>query len=239
VKGEEQLPTEAPRSPQFKDLTPVPEEELKSTTAPTVDKIFAAPKSMIDAPQQAKSDVPKDADAAPEDATELIDQPIDSDPEVSNKVLTRPTYMVLPRDTLVSIARELFNDERLAWLIVDLNSGSVEQTTMDGKTIVDLKARQVLYLPVWTDIEQFFRRKVNRNPDDLVTIVNESQIDVELRDSVLGKAMGTETKPPNAHTYPDVRVSSDTRFHPEFSMQAMAFLRGFQRRVQFKHSFTD
>src|SRR5207245_2929495 len=36
-------------------------------------------------------------------------------------VLHRPTTMVSPRDTLVSIAEAFFHDPNLAWLIADLN----------------------------------------------------------------------------------------------------------------------
>lgn len=109
-------------------------------------------------------------------------------------VLHRPTFLVLPEDTLVSIAETFFHDPELAWLIADLNQHNIKEAQMHGKRVVELKSRQLLELPVWEDIEEFWRnRPAEARAENLVTIVEHSQVDRELLDSALSIAMGVSS----------------------------------------------
>ncbi len=106
-------------------------------------------------------------------------------------VLHRPTIIVSPRDTLVSIAEAFFHDANLGWLIADLNRHNIEDSEIEGKRVVVLKSRQLLELPVWADIEEFSRsRAATDSPDNLVTIVEHTQVDRELLDLSLSATVG-------------------------------------------------
>jgi hypothetical protein len=109
------------------------------------------------------------------------------------RTFRRPTILVSVNDTLVSIAERFFNDAKIAWLIADLNASNTKESWVDGKRVVQLKSRQPLVLPISEDIELFYSRE-NRElkPSHLITIVEQSQIDLELLDYSLGPTIGRD-----------------------------------------------
>lgn len=93
----------------------------------------------------------------------------------------RPTTLVAPRDTLVSIAEAFFHDPNIAWLIADLNKNRVKESWIDGKRIIEIRTRQQIDLPVWDDINEFYRDKsATACPNNVITIVEQSSVDREL-----------------------------------------------------------
>ena len=61
---------------------------------------------------------------------------------------------------------------------------------MDGKRIIEIKSRQQIELPLWTDIEVFYKNKPSRaRPEDLITIVQQTAIDAELLNDSLRKLL--------------------------------------------------
>src|SRR5262249_36962927 len=77
------------------------------------------------------------------------------------------------------------------WLIADLNRDRTSESRMDGKRVVEVKSRQLIELPVWEDIVAFHRKQsLEAAPENLVTIVEETGLDLELLLSRLGTAMG-------------------------------------------------
>ncbi len=112
------------------------------------------------------------------------------------KALTRPTWLVRHNEDLVKLAEHLFHEAELGWLIADLNIGQTKESYMDGKRVVELRARQRIDLPVWQDIVEFHKaRESNAKPENLVTIVTEAEIDTELMNTKLGLAMGATGAP--------------------------------------------
>jgi hypothetical protein len=102
----------------------------------------------------------------------------------------RPKTLVASTDTLVSIAEAFFYDRNVAWLIADLNQSIVKETWMDGKRIIEIKSRQQIELPLWTDIEIFYKNKPSHaRPEDLITIVQQTAIDAELLNDSLRKLL--------------------------------------------------
>lgn len=131
---------------------------------------------------------------------------VQSDDEQSSyrkAVLHRPTTIISARDTLISIAEAFFHDPNLAWLIADLNFQNIKESWIDGKRVVELRSRQQIELPVWADIEEFYRsRSSDAKPDNLVTIVEETQIDRELLSNALGTAMGVNSPSLSSFAHP-------------------------------------
>lgn len=112
----------------------------------------------------------------------------------NNLIMQRPTILISESDTLLTIAEEHFNDPNIAWLIADLNKGNCREHSMDGKRIVEFKSRQLITLPVWEDIVEFYQRMAEANNSDLlITIVQTTQLDREIVDSVLGPVMKRQT----------------------------------------------
>jgi hypothetical protein len=102
----------------------------------------------------------------------------------------RPKTLVASTDTLVSIAEAFFFDRNVAWLIADLNQSIVKETWMDGKRIIEIKSRQQIELPLWTDIEIFYKNKPSHaRPEDLITIVQQTAVDAELLNDSLRKLL--------------------------------------------------
>ena len=99
----------------------------------------------------------------------------------------RQTILIGPGDTLVSIADAVWENRNLGWLIADINMHRIKETFIDGKRIVEVRSRQLLELPGAKDIDAFCRhRKEEYKPENLVTIVIETQIDRELLNEHLG-----------------------------------------------------
>ena len=102
------------------------------------------------------------------------------------KPLIRPTILVEANHTLQNIAERYLADANLAWLIADLNRNNIKESFVDGKRIVQLRTRQKLTIPIWPDIVEFYSQWPSVDRPDLITIVEEWQIDRELISTVLG-----------------------------------------------------
>ncbi len=100
---------------------------------------------------------------------------------------SRPKMLISMRDTLVSIAETIYHDPNLGWLIADLNIPWVKETWIDGKRIIECKNRQTITLPIWEDVASFYKRRPsNSRPENLVTVVVDTAVDMELLQSELG-----------------------------------------------------
>jgi hypothetical protein len=110
--------------------------------------------------------------------------------------LQRPTVLVALQDTLISIAETFFHDPNLGWLIASLNSKTTKQTEVEGKLLVTLFSRQKLFLPVFEpDVVEFYAGRLEDRPNEqLVTIVEETEVDRELMSSILGGIVGENRK---------------------------------------------
>lgn len=108
-----------------------------------------------------------------------------------NYVFFRPSAVISPGQTLVSIAEHHFHDANLAWLIADLNVDQTTEHRMDGKRIVEVRSRLRLTLPVWQDVLAFYNnRPPESKPENIVTVVVSNEIDREVMHSFLGRVMG-------------------------------------------------
>jgi hypothetical protein len=126
-------------------------------------------------------------------ADEILAQAEESgeQPQPKKQVLVRPTVLINTGETLVGLAEAYFHDPNLGWLIADLNAENIKQSWIDGKRVVELRSRQQLELPVWQDIEEFYEsRRDDAVPENLITIVEQSQVNLELLNSSLSVAMG-------------------------------------------------
>lgn len=94
---------------------------------------------------------------------------------------TRAKMIVGLTDTLAEVARELFHDESLAWLIADLNKGAIKEHTINGKRIVRLKHRQEIVLPNWLDVVEFnYARSELSRSIKVVTLIEKTRVDIDL-----------------------------------------------------------
>lgn len=124
------------------------------------------------------------------DAKEVIDT---VKPVVSSfdPLLIRPTWIVRPDEDLNRLAEHLFREPAIGWLIADLNSEKIKDTLIDGKRVVELRARQRITLPVWQDIVIFHKtKKSNAKPTNLITMVSKNAVDKEIMNAALSKALG-------------------------------------------------
>lgn len=108
--------------------------------------------------------------------------------EMAKQVLHRRTYMVEAGDTLQSIAERFYDRRDAAGLIVNLNALSITEQSIDGRTIIELRVRQILELPEAEEVSNYLATlSKNYNVEKLVTIVKENNVDVELLRDFLGK----------------------------------------------------
>ncbi len=70
----------------------------------------------------------------------------------------RRRYVVREKDTLESIAVKQLRDGKLAPLIYELNKKELALKMENGKEVVDLRPRQVIWLPSGVDIKDFRKR---------------------------------------------------------------------------------
>ncbi|MBC7998042.1 MAG: hypothetical protein IAF58_08880 [Leptolyngbya sp.] len=99
----------------------------------------------------------------------------------------RMTVLMGLDETLVSIADKYLHDENLGWLIADLNISKAKESYVDGKRVLEIQSRTSLELPGAIDISNFIReRPPHAVPENLITIVLETQVDQELLNSELG-----------------------------------------------------
>lgn len=112
-------------------------------------------------------------------------------------VLTRPTWLIAPGETLVSIAESHYNDPNIAWLIAELNREQSDEHWIDGKCIIEFNSRQQLTLPVWQDVEDFYSAHPRpSDPENLITIVKTTKLDRDVVENALSKVMGTTLPAP-------------------------------------------
>src|SRR5262249_19981865 len=153
LKG--QPPVKPPETPRFavKGDTTVKDDRVQSTSVQKAAEELPEEQARVDEPAERdpierplKIDQPKKLAKSAEvkserefgDDIELkVEIDAETGAELNNEVLMRPTYILQKRDTLVSIARDFFNDEYLCWLILNLNKGALKQSEMDGKIVVE------------------------------------------------------------------------------------------------------
>jgi hypothetical protein len=115
----------------------------------------------------------------------------------SDQVLKRPTYLIGKQETLTGIAENLFEDADIGWLIADVNAGSIKESTVNGKRVVELQDRQQIDLPVWQDIIDFYEgRPAEAVAENIITVVTESNVNSELVDLLLGPLVGSVNREP-------------------------------------------
>ncbi len=67
----------------------------------------------------------------------------------------RTKYVVKEKDTLESVAGKMLNDKRLAALILEINKTVIQVRQEQGKKIVELQPKMVIWLPSPLDIREF------------------------------------------------------------------------------------
>lgn len=111
----------------------------------------------------------------------------------------RNKRLIGPHETFVSIAEstfELHHDARYAWLIADINLPNIKENYIDGKRIVEVRSRQLIDIPSDEDVAAFDRLyKEEFKPENLITIVIETQVDRELLNEHLGVFVEGGEKP--------------------------------------------
>jgi hypothetical protein len=124
------------------------------------------------------------------------DQTSTKDAPVSEKKSStmRATCLIGPGETLVSVAEHYYQDGNVGWLIADVNLTNVKETKTDGKRIIEVQSRQLLELPNWDEVTEFYkRRRAEYDPENLITIVTENQLDRELLDAVFKPLLSNNT----------------------------------------------
>lgn len=112
----------------------------------------------------------------------------------------RKTKLIGPGDTLVSIAESHTGGEgRIAWLIADLNKSRVKDSYVDGKRIVEIRSRESIELPSSEEALEFLNTLGRHlKPEDLITVVVETQIDRELLNEQFGVFVDGDARPGTA-----------------------------------------
>ncbi|MBP9810744.1 hypothetical protein KBF38_20745 [bacterium] len=130
------------------------------------------------------------ATSAALNVTEHTTEKSKDESETSTSVFIRPKILVGTNDSLVSIAEQLFNDSGIAWLILQLNS-DVRPIEIEGKTVVRLRSRQEIFIPVYQDIIDFQKTRTKEmSGHNLITVVEENQIDREIIDLAISPMLG-------------------------------------------------
>jgi len=114
--------------------------------------------------------------------------------ETSRSVFIRPKILIGANDSLVSIAEQLFNDAGIAWLILQLNE-DLKPVVIEGKTVVRLRSRQEIVIPVYQDIIDFQKTRTREMcGSNLITVVEQTQIDREVVDMAIAPMLGHNSK---------------------------------------------
>jgi hypothetical protein len=130
------------------------------------------------------------ATSAALNATEHSTEKRKDDSETSTSVFIRPKILIGSNDSLVSIAEQLFNDSGIAWLILQLNS-DLRPIEIEGKTVVRVRSRQEIFIPVYQDIIDFQKTRTKEmSGHNLITVVEENQIDREIIDRAIAPLLG-------------------------------------------------
>lgn len=107
----------------------------------------------------------------------------------------RPTWLVRQNEDLCKLAEHLFHDAGLGWLIADLNQTATKELFEGKKRVVELHVRQKIELPVWQDIVEFRKMRLDFAIKDLITIVTDTAIDRELMQTTLAPVIAVATGP--------------------------------------------
>ncbi len=103
----------------------------------------------------------------------------------------RRVVKIKAEETLVSIAEKEFSDANIAWLIADINFDQTTQHEIDGKRVVEVIKGQDLQLPLESEIAEFYNRRDGFvDPDNLVTIIVENEINRDKLDKDLKDILG-------------------------------------------------
>ncbi|MBA3857862.1 MAG: hypothetical protein C0507_13235 [Cyanobacteria bacterium PR.3.49] len=96
------------------------------------------------------------------------------------RAASRYKYMLQPGDTLSTLARTLWQDENLAWLIADVNQ--IDRTWQASECTVILAERQIIDLPLPDEVVDFYRTSKNalHKSQKLITVLTQTSIDEEL-----------------------------------------------------------
>ena len=114
--------------------------------------------------------------------------------ETSRSVFIRPKILISANDSLVSIAEQLFNDAGIAWLILQLNE-DLKPVVIEGKTVVRLRSRQEIVIPVYQDIIDFQKMRTKEMcGGNLITVVEQTQIDREVLEMAIAPMLGHSSK---------------------------------------------
>lgn len=103
----------------------------------------------------------------------------------------RRIVKIKSEDSLVSIAERELDDASLAWLIADINFEQTTQHELEGKRVVEVVKGQDIHLPLESEIAEFYNRRDGHvDPDNLVTIVVENEINRDKLDNDLKDILG-------------------------------------------------
>lgn len=103
-----------------------------------------------------------------------------------NSVLRRPTVLMTLSDTFVLLGEQHYFDAILAWLIVDLNKTKVTEFWKGQTKVVAIANGELIELPVWEDIVEFYQNKPKQaRADNLLTVVLKRSLDRELIEAAL------------------------------------------------------
>ncbi len=117
--------------------------------------------------------------------------------EQGAQILRRRMHLVSAGETLQSIAENFYQNQAVAWLIADINARNIKEEWLEGKRIVELRARQQIELPEAEEVQDFLTHlRRDFNVDQLLTLVSENHIDRELLDNFLGTVSGASQPAP-------------------------------------------
>jgi hypothetical protein len=108
----------------------------------------------------------------------------------------RPTWLVRQGEDLCKLADHLFHDAKLGWLIADINAPNIKEMFDGKKRVVELRVRQKIELPVWQDIVEFHKLKIDFEIGDLITLVTDTAIEAELMQNSLAPVLGAAAPAP-------------------------------------------
>ncbi|MBX9569687.1 MAG: hypothetical protein K2X77_12365 [Candidatus Obscuribacterales bacterium] len=105
----------------------------------------------------------------------------------------RATHKVVSGETLLSIAEKHFGDEKLGWLIADLNANKIKESKVENRRVIEVMVGEKLALPTAKEIRQFHERKDYNVPaTHLVTILIEQSFDRAFIDDQLSIVFGCQ-----------------------------------------------
>ncbi len=108
-------------------------------------------------------------------------------------VMRRPSVLVTLADTLVSIAERHYHDRLLGWLIADLNRSRLTERLEGKKRIIEIQNGQMIELPVWEDVVEFYQHKPKGiSADNLITLVFKRGVDRQKLQEELAKLLAPE-----------------------------------------------